>query len=256
MSLRGVLIMRGIVLIGLILQPTLAYSQTSIRKTHYLVSYFGIPVLDCYETFQQNDSLTTVLYDNQIKPFWAQFHPVHNEYGATFQTRDYTPLASDKRILESGFRQNLTTIYNQKLSRIEFRDAQTSLPLEPGVRSVFAAVHWLEHKFKSLQYPFTLPIQIEGKFLTAQVTNQGAEQITMAGQATWTNHLKITLEYDHGQAIWSRTDVLMDFLGTDGSTLELWLDNTPRVVQAKVGKFPGAVLLTVVKNDAYVAQTD
>lgn len=227
------------------------------RKSHFLVSYLGIPVLDCYQDFRVMDSLITVVYDNQIKPFWAKFSDVHNIYAATFTETEYSPHSDAKEVSEGKFLQSSAVTYDDSGRQLIF-DSGERVAWPEGFRSVFSAVHYLESFGRQLQYPLQLAILIEGAPWQADIVDLGMTQISVVGEVTVTRHLRVTMQ-PAGQRsgrITKRTDVLMDFLSTPGSTLELWIDDSPQIVRAKVGEFPKAVVLELVKKDVMTHETD
>ncbi|MCF7842280.1 MAG: hypothetical protein K9N11_05465, partial [Lentisphaeria bacterium] len=197
--------------------------ELPVRKSHFLVSYLGIPVLDCYQDFRVKDSLITVVYDNQIKPFWAKFSDVHNIYAATFTTADFLPRNDAKEISEGAFTQSFSATYDEP-SRQLLVDSGERLPWPQGFRSVFSAVHYLERFSSEITYPTRLAILIEGAQWRAEIVDLGTTSLSITGEAILTRHLRATLQPDgqNAKRLTGRTDILMEFLTTPGSTLELW----------------------------------
>ncbi|MCF7801976.1 MAG: hypothetical protein K9N34_08150 [Candidatus Marinimicrobia bacterium] len=226
-------------------------------KNHFVVSYLGIPVLDCYQDFNTKDSLITVVYDNQIKPFWAKFSDVHNIYAATFTGTDFSPRSDAKEVFEGKFLQSLAVTYDLPERQLIFDDGNR-ISWPEGYRSVFSAVHYLEGFARQLHYPLQLAILIEGARWRADIVDLGTTGISVTGEAVLTRHLRVTMQPagQRSERLTKRTDVLMDFLTTPGSTLELWIDDTPQIVRAKVGEFPKAVVLELVKKDVMIHETD
>lgn len=232
-----------------------AQTDPVVRKSHFLVSYLGIPVLDCYQDFRRGDSLITVVYDNQIKPFWAKFSAVHNIYAATFTPEEFVPRTDAKEISEGKFQQSLAVTYAMGERHLIFGNGRRmAWPTE--FRSVFSAVHYLEKWSGTLNYPLQLPLVIEGARWQANIDDLGRVKIDVNGESMPTRHLRVAMEPLGGKSVLKRTDVLMDFLATPGSKLELWIDDTPQIVRAKVGDFPKAVVLELVKKDVMTRETD
>lgn len=233
-----------------------ATAQTGQKlAAHFVVSYLGIPILDVYQDVHRDDSLVTVNYDNQIKPFWATFRNVNNRYSAVFTAGTFRPVLDEKEIQEGDFDQNLTTRYQDEKGIITYSNGQM-VTLKKGLQSVFSAVHYLEASSRRMTFPRRLEIVIEGEIWYADVRDLGLESVVVLDQLENTQHLLATMHPDGGHSIVKRTDILMDFLTTTDSTLELWIDDEQRIVRAQVGEFPKAVVLELVKNGVNNTDTD
>jgi len=246
----------ALVFVWLFLALQAIQAQTEEPKyAQYLVSYLGIPILDTYQEMSKDANFTTVVYINQIKPFWATFQNVRNRYSATFTSVGFTPIRDEKEILEGNFTQSLSGQYSEEMNKVIYSNRQKS-PWNKRAYSVLSAVHFLEQESRNLKYPHTMDIVIEGEIWEAYVTHKGAETLEIMNERVNTKHVNIVMRPRGGQMILSRTDILMDFLSTAGSRLDLWITDNQQIVRVQVGEFPKAVVLELVKNGVNAMETD
>lgn len=239
-----------------ILGPLVMNAQTEEPTyAQYLVTYLSIPILDTYQEISNDSGFTTVVYINQIKSFWATFQNVRNRYSATFSSAEFTPVSDEKEILEGNFKQALFAQYSEELGKVVYSNRQNS-PWKKGQYSVLSAVHFLEQESSTLRYPYRLEIMLEGEVWAAQITNRGDEKLHIIGKSLNANHLHVVMQPQGGQSVLSRTDILMGFLSTAGSTLDLWIADNQQIVRVQVGEFPKAVVLELVKNGVNAMETD
>jgi len=89
-----------VVLLLILLQSNL--SAASDHVIRYEASYMGISLLNMTLIWEDLDSTIQITYNNELKPFVAFFHPLHNIYKVRFLKDTYKPLAWSKEVSEGA----------------------------------------------------------------------------------------------------------------------------------------------------------
>lgn len=210
----------------------------------YEASYMGIALLDMTLTWEDMDSTVQVTYDNQLKPFIARFHHIHNIYNVQFDKDDYEPVTWSKSVSEGSMDFFLEAIRSENGSDVLYSNgAIRSFP--QGAFSVFSATHFLASKAPDPNYfPADIEVFIDGEIWQATATRYTKSQphpdINLASTQVL---IQTDLKYVRGKRVMDENDILMDVIATEGTRFILWVEEDGSYSKAQFGKFPKAVVL-------------
>lgn len=219
------------------------------RVIHYEVSYIGIPLLDMVLTWVEDDTSVHIAYDNQLKPFIAFFHPIHNVYRVHFMRDDFSPLSWSKTVSEGKMQFELVARRSNDGKTAIYEDGQ-SFDLPENVFTVFSATHYLASKARDLDfYPVKVPVFIDGEIWEAtarrfDVENPHPDHSLGLGQVL----IQTDLHYLSGESLIKDNDILTSVIATEGTQFLLWVTPDGNYTKAQFGRFPKAVILEQVNN--------
>ena len=214
------------------------------RVIQYEVSYIGIPLLDMVLTWVEDDSSIQVTYDNQLKPFIAYFHPIHNIYKVQFMQDDFTPLRWSKTVSEGKMHFELEAIRSPDGKEAMYSDGR-KFDLPENAFTVFSATHYLASKAQNVDFfPVKIPVFIDGEIWEATAHRYDAatphqDHSLDMGQVL----IETDLHYLSGQSLVKDNDILTSVIATEGTQFLLWVLPDGNYIKAQFGKFPRAVIL-------------
>lgn len=215
----------------------------------YEASYLGIPLLDMNLTWVEDDSTVQISYDNQLKPFIAYFHPIHNIYQVRFLKGTFHPLTWSKSVSEGDLNFFLAGELLPDGREVRYSNEQVrAFPL--GAFTVFSATHYLAAKAKDPEFfPVTLPVLIDGEEWEA-VVNRYSRQQPHPTKKIAANQVLIQadLHYISGQRVMEENDILMSVIATEGTRFLLWVEPDGNYSKAQFGDFPKTVVLERTSN--------
>ncbi len=227
----------------LILCSTVFLSAQETR-TPYVVSYLGIPILDMNMTRTEEDSLTTIIYDNQLRPFFQNLKHLHNVYRVTFRSGSYAPLHWSKNIQEGDLKFSLKARRIPGQARVRYTDG-TTRPFPARAFTVFSATHYLEAiAAEAERFPLRLKIYIDGELWSALV-NRFADpaESDLEDHPPGTVLLRARLHHLSGHSLVQQNDILTTQIAREGSQFLLWVNSDQKIIRARFGTFPKAVEL-------------
>ncbi len=210
----------------------------------YEASYMGIALLNMTLTWEDLDSTVQITYDNQLKPFIAYFHPIHNIYRVHFDKESYKPLSWSKDVSEGSKRFLLEANRSVHGRDVHYSNGQVRTFPE-GALTVFSATHFLASKAKTPAFfPIDLKVFIDGEIWKATATRYSANQPHPEIELDQNQVLIQTdLHYVKGGRVMDENDILMDVIATEGTQFMLWVEQDGSYSRAQFGKFPKAVVL-------------
>ncbi len=215
----------------------------------YEVSYLGIPLLDMTLNWVEDDTSIYVSYDNQLKPFIAYFHPVHNIYQVHFRNESFEPLTWSKSVSEGEMHFQINAHRSKNGNKVYFQNGD-SLDFPAGGFTVFSATHYLASKASDADFfPVKLPIFIDGQVWEASASRFDTQQPHPDYELESGDILIQTdLHYLSGESIVPVNDILTSVIATEGTQFLLWVSPDGIYNKAQFGKFPKAVVLKQVSN--------
>jgi hypothetical protein len=210
----------------------------------YEASYIGVPLLDMTLTWMENDSTIAITYDNQLKPFIAFFHPIHNIYRVEFKRDSFEPLFWSKQIAEGELVFNLSASRSKDGTRVTYSNQEIRTWPE-GCFTVFSATHMLASKANDPEFfPTRIQVLIDGELWEADVNRYTREAPHPDHKLTANTILiQADLHFLRGQAVMRETDILMDVIASEGTRFLLWVAPDGHYSKAQFGEFPKAVVL-------------
>jgi len=228
------------------LDMTIAGDKTVIQ---YEASYVGIPLLSMTLTWETLDSLVQITYDNQLKPFMAYFHPIHNIYRVRFKQNSYEPLVWSKRVSEGSMNFFLEATRFENERQVTYSNgAVRTFPKD--ALTVFSATHFLASKASEPDFfPANLKVFIDGEIWNARATRYTTAhphpEIELSDSQVL---IQTDLHYLDGARVMEQNDILMSVIASEGTSFLLWVDPDGSYTKAQFGKFPKAVVLDRIKN--------
>ena len=210
----------------------------------YEASYMGIALLDMTLTWEEQDSTVQITYNNELKPFIAFFHHIHNVYRVRFEKSSFEPLSWSKKVSEGSMKFLLEANRPLKGNTVLYSNgAQRSFP--EAAFTVFSATHFLASKAKDPGFfPVDLKVFIDGEIWNATATRYTSSQshpdIKIASSQVL---IQTDLKYVKGDRVMAENDILMDVIATEGTRFILWVEQDGSYSKAQFGKFPKAVVL-------------
>jgi len=215
----------------------------------YEVSYVRIPLLDMKLTWIEDDSSVHITYDNQLKPFIAFFHPIHNIYRVHFRKDNFAPLSWSKSISEGDMKFQIGAKRSGDEKKVRFTDG-TQLDFPESGLTVFSATHYLAGKAADPNFfPTKLPIFIDGELWEATATRYDAvhphvDHSVGNGETL----IQTDLHFVSGKSLLEENDVLTSVIAKEGTRFYLWVNAKGIYTRAQFGTFPKAVVLNLVKE--------
>lgn len=195
-------------------------------------------------TWVEDDSSVHISYDNQLKPFIAFFHPVHNIYRVHFRKDSFAPLSWSKSISEDDMTFQIGAKRSADGKIVRLTDgSQISFP--EGGFTVFSATHFLASKAgESNYFPTKIPVFIDGEIWEATATRYDVlhphpDQTIRKGETL----IQTDLHYLSGKSLIDENDVLTSVIAKEGTRFFLWVDPDGIYTKAQFGTFPKAVVL-------------
>ena len=210
----------------------------------YEASYLGLALLDMTLTWQDQDSMVSISYDNKLKPFIANFRELHNVYAVNFKKESYEPLSWSKQITEGKKVFSLSAQREGEGGMVYFSNGVIR-EFPQGAFTVFSATHYLASKVHDPSFfPVTLPIFLDGEIWQAKATRFTPEQPHPDFKIQPAQVLIQTdLHYGSGSRVMKKNDILMDVIATEGTRFMLWVEANGHYSKAQFGSFPKAVVL-------------
>ena len=256
---QGILEMRGIefvkpstrFLMAVLLMMGLNSGGFAGEKTviPYEASYMGIALLNMTLTWEELDSTIQITYNNQLKPFIAYFHPIHNIYRVHFNKESYEPLFWSKKVSEGSMNFLLEAIRSDDGLNVQYSNGELrSFPAD--ALTVFSATHFLASKANTPGFfPRILKVYIDGEIWNAKATRYSVThphpEIKLAPQQVL---IQTDLHYLEGDRVMDENDILMDVIANEGTQFMLWVERDGSYSKAQFGKFPRAVGLKRLKK--------
>ena len=215
----------------------------------YEASYMGISLLNMTLTWEDLDSTVQISYNNQLKPFVAFFHPIHNVYRVRFNKMNYEPLNWSKQVSEGSMDFFLEANRSTDGTNVIFSNGELrSFPKD--ALTVFSATHFLASKAHDDNFfPVTLKVFIDGEIWNARVTRYTKAKPHPKIEMTETQILIQTdLSYLGGTRVMQENDILMDIIAREGTRFLLWVEPDGSYSKAQFGSFPKAVVLDRIYN--------
>lgn len=219
------------------------------KVINYEVSYLSVPLLNMTLTWVEDDSSVFISYDNQLKPFIAFFHPIHNIYRVHFRRDDYYPLGWSKSVSEGDMHFELSAQRSFDGREVTFSSGVQSEYPEGGF-TIFSATHFLASKAQSEGFfPARLQVFIDGEIWEASATRYDVftphpDHSLEPGEVL----IQTDLHYISGNSVVKKNDILTSVIATEGTRFLLWVAPDGSYTRAQFGKFPKAVVLKRVKN--------
>ncbi|MCF7826070.1 MAG: hypothetical protein K9M55_01260 [Candidatus Marinimicrobia bacterium] len=215
----------------------------------YEASYVGIPLLNMTLTWEALDSMVQITYDNQLKPFIAFFHPIHNIYRVRFNQQSYEPLVWSKRVSEGSMDFFLEATRSANERQVTYSNGAVRTFPEDAL-TVFSATHFLASKASDPDFfPVNLKVFIDGEIWNARATRYTAAhphpEIELSDSQVL---IQTDLHYLDGARVMEQNDILMAVIASEGTRFMLWVDPDGSYSKAQFGKFPKAVVLDRIKN--------
>ncbi|MBC8374754.1 MAG: hypothetical protein H8E26_01845 [FCB group bacterium] len=215
----------------------------------YEASYLGVALLNMTLTWEDLDSTVQITYDNQLKPFIAYFHPIHNIYRVRFNKESYEPLSWSKKVSEGSMSFLLEANRSADGLNVNYSNGELrSFPSD--ALTVFSATHFLASKANTPSFfPRDLKVFIDGEIWNATASRYSATQphpeIKLAPQQIL---IQTDLHYVAGDRVMVENDILMDVIASEGTQFMLWVERDGSYSKAQFGKFPKAVVLKRLKK--------
>lgn len=210
----------------------------------YEVSYLGIPLLNMTLTWVEDDTSVRISYDNQLKPYIAYFHPIHNIYNVHFRRDSFWPLSWSKTVSEGDMNFQLDAQRSSNGKKVHFSNGY-NLDFPPKGYTVFSATHYLANKANESEFfPVTLAVFIDGEIWEATATRYDTsrphpEEKIKEGEVL----IQADLHYLSGQSLVEKNDILTSVIAQEGTQFLLWVNSQGTFTQAQFGKFPKTVVL-------------
>ncbi len=222
----------------------LSAAEVPLQTIYYEASYMGVPLLNMTLTWLEDDTSIYISYDNQLKPFIAYFHPIHNIYKVQFKRSTYSPLTWSKLIAEGDMYFELKATRVANGVEVNYSTGET-LAFPANGFTVFSATHFLAEKAKDADFfPVTLPVFIDGEIWEAVARRYDArhphpDQHIGDGLIL----VQADLHYLSGESLVENNDILTSVIATEGTRFLLWVNEAGQYTKAQFGKFPKAVVL-------------
>ena len=223
----------------------MAFSLAANKQViEYEASYLGIPLLDMTLTWVEDDSSVYVSYDNQLKPYIAYFHPIHNIYEVHFRKDSFKPLEWSKSVSEGDMQFSLQAVRSTSGDKVRFSKGGV-MPFPSAGYTVFSATHYLAAKARDQSFfPVKLKVFIDGEVWEA--TAQRFDHIQThpdhrlkPGQVI----IQADLHYLSGKSLVEKNDILTTVIASEGTQFLLWVTPDGTYTKAQFGSFPKAVVL-------------
>lgn len=225
-----------------------------LGKTHeeiinYEISYLSIPLLNMTLTWTETDSSVHISYDNQLKPFIAFFHPIHNIYRVHFRLDDFYPFSWSKTISEGNMHFESIAKRSADGKGVHFSNGVVREFPNEGF-TIFSATHFLASRANDPTFfPARIPVFIDGEIWEALATRYDSttphpDHVLAPGEVL----IETKLHYLSGQSVIQKNDVLTSVIATEGTQFFLWVAPDGSYTRAQFGKFPKAVVLKRVVN--------
>ncbi len=216
---------------------------------NYEVSYIGVPLLEMTLHWVEDDTSIHVSYDNQLKPFIAYFHSIHNIYREHFSRDDYRPLSWSKTVSEGSLQFELgASLVDDKNEAVFSTGEHRNFP--EGGYTVFSATHYLASKSRDPQFfPKKLEVFIDGEIWEAAATRYDVnhphpDHEIGRGEVL----IQADLRYLRGSSLVTQNDILTSVITTEGTRFILWVNRDGTYTRAQFGSFPKAVILDRVHD--------
>lgn len=234
---------------GLILLLAISGAAENSRNIHYEVSYLGISLLDMTLTWTESDSIVMVRYDNQVKPFIANFHSIHNIYEVEFIKKSFAPLRWSKTIAEGDKQFYLGASVDPGQGQVRYSNAQER-GFPEGAFTVFSATHFLASKAGDPAFfPVVIKVFIDGELWEATANRFTSRQqhpdYPVIGDQVL---IQADLHFLEGKRVMEANDILMDAIATEGTRFMLWVEADESYSKAQFGEFPKAVVLDLATD--------
>ncbi len=236
----------------LLIQIFFVQSTVQAASNHvieYEAAYMGISLLNMTLTWEELDSTVQITYNNQLKPFMAFFHPLHNIYKVRFDKTSYEPLTWSKEVSEGSMNFFLSATRSTDGMKAEYSNgAIRSFPEE--ALTVFSATHFLAFKAKdSAFFPRDLKVFIDGEIWSARATRYTSSHPHPKIKFSSSQILIQTeLHYLDGTRVMDQNDILMDVIAREGTRFLLWVEPDGSYSKAQFGEFPKAVVLKRIQK--------
>ncbi|MBT3229319.1 MAG: DUF3108 domain-containing protein [Candidatus Marinimicrobia bacterium] len=210
----------------------------------YEASYMGIPLLNMTLTWEELDSTIQITYDNQLKPFIAYFHSIHNIYRVNFDKQSYAPLSWSKKVSEGSMNFFLEATLSPGGASVKYSNGSIR-PFPHDALTVFSATHFLASKATDPGFfPRELKVFIDGEIWNARATRYTSDyphpEIKLSGSQVL---IQTDLHFVGGARVMDQNDILMDVIASEGTRFLLWVERDGSYSKAQFGKFPRAVVL-------------
>ncbi len=210
----------------------------------YEISYMDIPLLDMQLTWEDLDSTILITYDNQVKPFIAYFHSIHNIYHVSFKKDSYEPLNWSKKVSEGSSNFFLEAARSENRLGVNFSNGEFRA-FPQGAFTVFSATHYLASKAAvSDFFPRDIKVFIDGEIWNARATRYSIDHphpdIKLPDSQVL---IQTDLQYVDGSRVMDQNDILMAVIASEGTRFTLWVEPDGSYSKAQFGKFPKAVVL-------------
>ena len=204
----------------------------------------GIALLDMTLTWEDLDSTVQITYDNQLKPFIAYFHHIHNIYRVQFKKGSYEPLSWSKKVTEGSMNFFLEANRSIDGAYVQYSNGEDRLFPENAF-TVFSATHYLASKaHEPAVFPLDINVFIDGETWSATATRytvtQPHPEINLVGTQVL---IQTDLQYVEGERVMEENDILMDVIAREGTRFMLWVEQDGSYSKARFGRFPKAVVL-------------
>ncbi len=209
----------------------------------------GIPILNMTLTWEDLDSTIQINYDNQLKPFIAHFHYIHNIYRVHFRKDGFSPISWSKQVSEGAMGFKLEAKRSQDGMVVEYSNGELrSFPHDAF--TVFSATHFLASKANQPEYfPADLKVFIDGEIWKATATRYSVThphpEIELSGSQVL---IQTDLHYLDGARVMKENDILMHVIAQEGTRFLLWVESDGNYSKAQFGTFPKAVVLERVRE--------
>ncbi len=219
------------------------------QEIQYEASYMGIPLLNMTLTWEELDHTVQITYNNQLKPFIAYFHPIHNIYRVRFNKDSYEPLDWSKKVSEGSMNFYLGAHRSADGLQVKYSNhAVRSFPIDAF--TVFSATHLLASKAQNPDFfPVDLKVFIDGEIWSARANRYTRghphPEIRLSGSQVL---IQADLHYVSGTRVMDQNDILMDVIAREGTRFILWVERDGSYSRAQFGKFPKAVVLNRIQK--------
>lgn len=209
----------------------------------YEAAYMGISLLNMTLTWEDRDSTIQITYTNELKPFVAYFHQLHNVYRVHFRKDTYEPLDWSKQVSEGDMNFHLKASREDNAGVTFSNGAQRIFPEDAF--TVFSATHFLASRASDSQFfPADLKVFIDGETWIARATRYTPDdphpEMEMSGAQVL---IQTDLQYLEGDRVMEENDILMNVIATEGTRFLLWVEPDGTYSKAQFGRFPKAVVL-------------
>jgi len=231
----------ALTLVLVVFNERVAAGETTIIP--YEASYMGISLLNMTLTWEDQDSTIQITYDNELKPFIAYFHHLHNIYRVRFRKDSYEPLSWSKEVSE-GDMQFLLEANRVTQSEVTYSNGQQRT-FPDGALTVFSATHYLASKAGNPEFfPVDIKVFIDGETWNARATRYSAEN-SHPDMAISDAQVLIQTDLHHleGTRVMQDNDILMNVIANEGTRFLLWVEPDGTYSKAQFGEFPKAVVL-------------